>query len=52
MVPTVLPLGQQRRHRCKDQTFGLRGGGEGGMIGENSIEACKLPYVKQIASVN
>ena len=26
------------------------GEGEGGMIWENSIEACILPYVKQIAS--
>ena len=26
------------------------GDGEGGMIWENGIETCKLPYVKQIAS--
>ena len=26
------------------------GEGEGGMIWENGIEACKLSYVKQIAS--
>ena len=52
MVPTVLPLGQQGRHRRKDQTFGLHGGGEGGMTGENSTETCKLPCVKQIASAN
>ena len=26
------------------------GEGEGGVIGENSIETCILPYVKQIAS--
>ena len=26
--------------------------GEGGMIWENSIETCILPYVKQMASAN
>ena len=26
------------------------GEGEGGIIGENSIETCMLPYVKQITS--
>ena len=26
------------------------GKGKGGMIGENSIETCMLPYVKQIIS--
>ena len=33
---------QQKRHRCKDSV----GEGEGGMIWENSIEMCILPYVK------
>ena len=26
MVPTILYAGQQRRHRHKEQTFGLSGG--------------------------
>ena len=25
MVPMILPAGQQRRHRNKEQTFGLSG---------------------------
>ena len=25
MVPTILHAGEQRKHRCKEQTFGLRG---------------------------
>ena len=31
MVPTVLQVGEQRRHRCKEQTLGLSWcwGGEG-----------------------
>ena len=33
-----------------EQTFGLYGEGEGGMIWENSIEKCILSSVKQIAS--
>ena len=41
---------QQKRHRRKEQTFGLCGRRRGGMIWENSIETCTLPYVKQITS--
>ena len=42
MVTMTLYARQQKRHRCKEQTFGLRGG----MIWKNSIETCILPYVK------
>ena len=46
MVTMTLYARQQKRHRCKEQTSGLLGEGEGGMIWENSIETCILPYVK------
>ena len=46
MVKMTLYVRQQKRHRCKEQTFGLVGEGEGGMIRENSIETCILSYVK------
>ena len=34
MVPAILHAAHQRRHRCKEQTFGLCGVGEGesGMV--------------------
>ena len=50
MVTTTLYARQQKRHRCIEQSFGLCGRGEGGMIWENGIETCILPYMKQIAS--
>ena len=50
MVTMTLYARQQKRHRCKEQTVDSVGEGEGGMIWENSIETCRLPYVKQIAS--
>ena len=34
----------------KNRLWGSVGEGEGGMIYENSIETCILPYVKQITS--
>ena len=37
---------QQKRHRYKEQTFGLWGGRQGWDVYENSIETCILPYVK------
>ena len=37
---------QQKRHRCKEQILAHVGESEGGMIWENSIETCILPYVK------
>ena len=41
---------QQKRHRCKEQILDSVGEGKGGMIWENSIETCVLPYVKKIPS--
>ena len=32
MVTMTLYVRQQKRHRCKEQTFELLGKGEGGMI--------------------
>ena len=40
MVMMTLYARQQKRHKCKEQTFGLLGEGKGGMIWENSIETC------------
>ena len=36
--------------RCIEQSFGLLGEDEGGMIWENGIETCILSYVKLITS--
>ena len=41
---------QQKSHRCKNSLLDSVGEGKGGMIWENGIETCILPYVKQIAS--
>ena len=46
MIMMILYVRQQKRHRYKGQTVGK---GKGGMIWENSIETCILPYVKQLA---
>ena len=37
---------QQKRQRYKEHILDSVGEGEGGMIWENSIETCILPYVK------
>ena len=50
MVMITLYVRQKKRHRCIEQTFGLYGGGEGGMIWENSIKTCILSRVKQNTS--
>ena len=50
MVTLTLYKRQQQRHGCIEQTLDSMGEGEGGMIWENSIETCILPYVKQTAS--
>ena len=50
MVTITLYVRQQKRHRCIEQSFGLCGEGDGGMIWENGIETCKISYVKRIAS--
>ena len=47
----ILYAGQQRRHRHKEQIFGLSGRGEGGMSLENTIETYTLPHVKQIVGI-
>ena len=39
-----------KRDRYKDGLFNSVGEGEGGMIWENSIETCILPYVKYMTS--
>ena len=49
MVMTTLYARQQKRHRCIEQSFGLCGREQGGMIWENDIETCILSYVKWIA---
>ena len=50
MVTITLYARQQKRHRCIEQTFGLCGRAEGGMIWENGIETCILSRAKQITS--
>ena len=40
MMPAILHAGYQRRHRCKEQTFGLCGRRRGWDGLENSIETC------------
>ena len=46
MVMITLYARQQKRHRYIEESFGLCGRGEGGMISENGTEICKLSYVK------
>ena len=48
MVTITLYTGQQKRHRCIEQSFGLCGGG--GMIWENGIETRIISYMKRVAS--
>ena len=43
---------QQKRHRCKKQTFGLYGRRQEWHNMKNNIETCILPYVKLMISVN
>ena len=50
MVMMTLYAREQKRHRCIEQSFGLCGRGEVGMIWENGIETCIISYVKRIAS--
>ena len=45
-----LSVGQQWRHRHREQNYGDRVGEEGN--GENSMETYTLPYVKEMASGN
>ena len=50
MVMIIVYARQKERYRCIEQTFGLYGEGEGGMIFKNSIKICVLSSVKQITS--
>ena len=50
MVTMTLYVKQQKRH--KEQTFGLLGGGKGGIIWENIIETSILLYAKSMASTS
>ena len=50
MVTITLYARQQKRHRCIEQSFGLCGRGQGGMIWENGIETCIISYVKRITN--
>ena len=51
MVTMTLYARQQKRHRYKEQTFGLCGK-RGGMIWENSTETYILLHVKQMTSAS
>ena len=51
MVTITLYARQQKRHRCIEQSFGLCGESEGGMIWEHGIETCIISYVKRINSL-
>ena len=42
----ILYSKQQKRHSVKNRLLDTVGEGEGGMIWENNIETCILPYVK------
>ena len=46
----ILYVRHQKRHLCKEQILESVEG-KGGMIWENSIETCILPYVKQITTL-
>ena len=46
MVMITMYGRQQKRHRRIEQSFGLYGRGEGGMIWENGIETCIISYMK------
>ena len=50
MVMMIPYARQQKRHRCKEQILDSVGEDKGGMIWENSIEACILSYLKEITS--
>ena len=50
MVTMTLYAKQQKRNKCKEQTFGLCGRSQGWDNLRDNIETCILPYVKQIAS--
>ena len=51
MVTITLYARQQKRHRSIEQSFGLCGKEESGMIWENGIETCILSGKKRIANL-
>ena len=50
MVMITLYARQQKKYRCIEQSYGLVGEGEGGMVRENGIETCKISCMKRVAS--
>ena len=52
MVMMILHARQQGDTDVKNRLLDSVGEGEGGMIWENSIETCTLPYVKQMTHVS
>ena len=50
MVMITLYARQQKRHGCIEQSVGLCGRGEDGMIWENGIETCIISYMKRVTS--
>ena len=51
MVMITLYVRQQKRHRCKEQTFGFCGRGRGWDDLGECIETCVISYKKQITSL-
>ena len=52
MVTMTLYARQKRDTDVKNRLLDSVGEGEGGMICENSIETCVLPYVKQMTNAS
>ena len=50
MVTIILYARQQKSTDVKNSLLNSVGEGEGGMIWENGIETCIIPYMKRIAS--
>ena len=50
MVTMTLYAKQQKRNKCKEQSFGLCGRSQGWDNLRDNIETCILPYVKWITS--
>ena len=48
----MLMQGSKRDTYVRNRLLDYVGEGEGGMIWENSIETCILPYVKQMTSAS
>ena len=48
MVTMTIYTRRQKRHRCKEQTFGLCGRRQGWDDLRDNIETCILPYMKYI----